>query len=102
MAVLEKEQITQGLARLQEGWQWDRERNELQRTVRMPDFMSGIGLVSAVARVAEEADHHPDIDIRFNKITFHQSTHSAGGITMRDLDLAERIDELVAEAAPEG
>ncbi|RNL81814.1 4a-hydroxytetrahydrobiopterin dehydratase [Halostreptopolyspora alba] len=99
MALLDADQITEGLGRL-EGWEWDPEGNELRRTVHMPDFMSGIHLVTAVARVAEEVDHHPDIDIRFNKVTFHQTTHAVGGVTRRDVDMASRIDALVAEAGP--
>jgi len=48
--------------------------------------------------VAEELDHHPDIDIRWRNLTFHCATHSAGGVTARDLDLAARIDEIIAAA----
>lgn len=99
MALLAADQITEELRRL-DGWQWDREGNELRRTVRMPDFMSGIHVVTAVARAAEEVDHHPDVDIRFNEITFHQTTHAAGGVTQRDVDMAARIDALVAQAGP--
>ncbi|WP_046470553.1 4a-hydroxytetrahydrobiopterin dehydratase [Allosalinactinospora lopnorensis] len=98
MKLLDAEQITEGLNRL-EGWEWDHDRNEIRRTVRMPDFLSGIHLVTAVAHAAEQADHHPDIDIRFNKITFRQITHAAGGITQRDLEMAARINDLVADAA---
>ncbi len=101
MALLDADQIADGLQRL-EGWQWDRETNAIRRTVTMPDFMSGIHLVTAVAHAAEEADHHPDVDIRFNTITFHQSTHFLGGVTSRDMEMAARIDELVADAAPAG
>ncbi|MBB4931974.1 4a-hydroxytetrahydrobiopterin dehydratase [Lipingzhangella halophila] len=101
MAQLDADQIADGLKRL-DGWEWDRDRNEIRRTVHMPDFMSGIHLVTAVAHVAEEADHHPDVDIRFNKITFHQTTHATGGVTHRDMEMAARIDELVADAAPAG
>ncbi|TQN31718.1 4a-hydroxytetrahydrobiopterin dehydratase [Haloactinospora alba] len=99
MALLEQQQIQDGLARL-EGWEWDPESNEIRRTVAMPSFMSGINLVTSVAHVAEQADHHPDMDIRFNRITFHQTTHAAGGVTQQDLDMASRIDELVSDAAP--
>ena len=48
--------------------------------------------VSAVAKAAEAADHHPDIDIRYTKITCTLSTHSAGGVTQKDLDMARKID----------
>ncbi|MDA0563487.1 4a-hydroxytetrahydrobiopterin dehydratase [Streptomonospora sp. S1-112] len=99
MALLSEEQITEGLAGL-EGWEWDREAGALRRSVEMPDFISGIHLVTAVARAAEEVDHHPDIDIRYTTVTFHQTTHAAGGITRADLDMAARIDALAAEALP--
>ena len=60
----------------------------------LPTFLDGIRLVDAVAEVAEELDHHPDIDIRWTSVTFVLSTHSAGGVTERDLTLAGRINEL--------
>jgi 4a-hydroxytetrahydrobiopterin dehydratase len=56
--------------------------------------MDGIRLVQQVAEVAEELDHHPDIDIRWTTVTFTLSTHSAGGLTMKDLRLAADIDKL--------
>ena len=55
-------------------------------------------MIDQVAVVAEEMDHHPDIDLRWRTLTFHCTTHSAGGVTGRDLDLAARIDEIVAAA----
>lgn len=59
-----------------------------------PDFLTGIRIVEAVAVVAEELDHHPDVDIRWRKLTFTLSTHSQGGVTGRDVELAGRIDEI--------
>ncbi|MFC6880975.1 MULTISPECIES: 4a-hydroxytetrahydrobiopterin dehydratase [Actinomadura] len=76
---------------------WTREGGEIRRTVRAPSFMAGIGLVGAVAGAAEDADHHPDIDIRWRTVTFALSTHSAGGLTAKDFDLAGRIDAMAAE-----
>ena len=67
----------------------------LVRSATAPTFPSAIAWVDAVAREAEEIDHHPYIDIRWRTVTFRLSTHSAGGITARDLDLARRIDGLV-------
>ncbi|GAA1074491.1 4a-hydroxytetrahydrobiopterin dehydratase [Nocardiopsis composta] len=101
MALLDERQISEGLAEL-DGWEWHPDAAEIRRTVAMPDFMSAIGLVQAIAHVAEEAGHHPDIDIRYNRLTFHQTTHAAGGVTRADLRLASRIDALVAEALPAG
>jgi 4a-hydroxytetrahydrobiopterin dehydratase len=62
--------------------------------VSAPDFMTGIRLVHDVAVVAEELDHHPDVDIRWRNVTFTLSTHSKGGVTERDVGLARRIDEI--------
>ena len=73
---------------------WRREGDSLVRAVEAPTFPDGIDLVSRVADVAEQRNHHPDIDIRWRTVTFRLSTHSAGGITEADLDLAVTIDEL--------
>ncbi|MGK8522289.1 4a-hydroxytetrahydrobiopterin dehydratase [Nocardia asteroides] len=73
---------------------WTRSGNTLVRTVEAPTFPAGIELVRRVAEVAEEADHHPDIDIRWRKVTFRLSTHSAGGLTALDVALAHQIDRL--------
>ncbi len=73
---------------------WTRQGDALVRAVDSDTFALGIRLVDAVAVVADELDHHPDIDIRWTTVTFRLSTHSAGGITLRDLDLGRRIDAL--------
>jgi 4a-hydroxytetrahydrobiopterin dehydratase len=73
---------------------WRREQDSLVRAIEAPSFPAGIDLVSRVADVAEQRNHHPDIDIRWRTVTFRLSTHSAGGITEADLDLAATIDEL--------
>ena len=59
------------------------------------DVNEAMGFVTRVALAAERADHHPDIDIRWNKVTTTLSTHSEGGITQKDLDMADKIEELV-------
>jgi 4a-hydroxytetrahydrobiopterin dehydratase len=76
---------------------WDGDRDAIRRTVTAPDFRTGINIVDAVADVAEERDHHPDIDIRWRKVTFILTTHSAGGVTEKDIDLARRIDAIATE-----
>lgn len=73
---------------------WRREGNEIVRVVQRVDFVEALRFVNEVGRLAEEADHHPDIDIRWNTVTLRLSTHSAGGITEADLALAQSIDEL--------
>jgi 4a-hydroxytetrahydrobiopterin dehydratase len=79
---------------LREHPDWSREGDAIGRDVQASSFLAGIDLVRRVADAAEEADHHPDIDIRWRTVTFRLSTHSSGGITRLDLDLAEVIDAL--------
>jgi 4a-hydroxytetrahydrobiopterin dehydratase len=74
---------------------WSRDGDALTRTVKAPTFLDGVTLVQRVAEAAEAMNHHPDIDIRYTSLTFTLSTHSEGGLTTNDLDLARRIDELV-------
>ena len=71
---------------------WGRRGDAITRTFQFRNFLTGIDFVSAVAKAAEAADHHPDIDIRYTKITCTLSTHSAGGVTQKDLDMARKID----------
>ena len=73
---------------------WTRDGDAITRTVTAPSFMDGIALVNRVAEAAEAMNHHPDIDIRWTRLTFTLSTHSAGGLTENDLELAGRIDAL--------
>ncbi|MEX1124977.1 MAG: 4a-hydroxytetrahydrobiopterin dehydratase [Acidimicrobiia bacterium] len=76
--------------------EWSRAGNEISRTFEFPDFVESIGFVAEVAVFAEKANHHPDIDIRWNKVTLRLSTHSEGGLTTKDLQLADRFDALYA------
>ncbi|MDV7083599.1 4a-hydroxytetrahydrobiopterin dehydratase [Rhodococcus sp. IEGM 248] len=73
---------------------WRRAGDSLVRTVESPSFPEAVELVRKVAESAEAANHHPDIDIRWRKVTYTLSTHSAGGLTQLDLDLAAQIDSL--------
>jgi 4a-hydroxytetrahydrobiopterin dehydratase len=73
---------------------WSLLGKEIHRTFERKDFVAAMGFVTQVAIIAERADHHPDIDIRWNKVTITLSTHSAGGITAKDFTLAQEIDEL--------
>jgi 4a-hydroxytetrahydrobiopterin dehydratase len=73
---------------------WAKEGDAISRTYEFGDFNESMGFVNRVALTAEKADHHPDIDIRWNKVTLTLSTHSEGGITPKDLDLADRCDGL--------
>lgn len=71
---------------------WSRKGDVITKTFQFRDFLTGINFVSAVAKAADAADHHPDIDIRYTKVTCTLSTHSAGGITQKDLDMARKIE----------
>lgn len=81
-----------------DGWSGDQEA--ITRTVKLPSFPAAIAVVDRVAVVAEDLDHHPDIDIRWRTLVFRCATHSAGGVTGRDVELARRIDEIVAAQEP--
>lgn len=90
------EQVSGALAGLAD---WQREGAAIARTVTLPTFTAAIEAVRAVAEIAEARDHHPDIDIRWRTVTFRCSTHSAGGITGRDVELAGGIDRVLTELA---
>jgi 4a-hydroxytetrahydrobiopterin dehydratase len=74
---------------------WEVEGKALERTFEFEDFAQAIDFVNGLAELAEDADHHPDIDVRYNKVRVILSTHSKGGLTEMDFDLAEKIDTLV-------
>ncbi|HKT05026.1 MAG TPA: 4a-hydroxytetrahydrobiopterin dehydratase [Rugosimonospora sp.] len=92
-SVLSSEQLAAALGELP-GWSGD--PDGISRSVTAPTFLDGIRLVDAVAAAAEAADHHPDIDIRWRTVTFRLSTHSAGGVTEKDLSLARSINTLAS------
>lgn len=75
---------------------WSRRGDALVKSHQFAAFLDGIAFVQRVAEAAEAADHHPDIDIRYTKVTCTLSTHSAGGITQKDLDLAAEIERVAA------
>jgi 4a-hydroxytetrahydrobiopterin dehydratase len=74
---------------------WNEERDEIVRQVVFHDFIAAMDFVNAVAAKAESAGHHPDIDIRYNKVRLALVSHDAGGLTQRDFDLAESIEALL-------
>ncbi len=73
---------------------WTEVDGALQRELEFDSFPSAIAFVDRLAEVAEAENHHPDIDIRYRRVLVRWSTHSAGGITDRDRELAARTDEL--------
>lgn len=76
---------------------WSGSTTSLERTITAPDFVTAVRVVDDVAVAAEQANHHPDIDIRWRRVRFVLSTHDAGGVTQKDLDLARTIDGIADE-----
>jgi 4a-hydroxytetrahydrobiopterin dehydratase len=75
--------------------EWQEVDGALQREIELPSFVEAIAFVSDVAALAERENHHPDIAISYRKVTLRWTTHSAGGITERDRELAGRTDALL-------
>jgi len=73
---------------------WQLEHGELVRTFTFVDFRASLAFVNQVGELAEAAGHHPDIDIRYNKVRLALVTHDAGGLTAKDFDLAGEMNEL--------
>ena len=73
---------------------WTLTPRGIEKRFEMENFLSVMNLVNRVADLAEEANHHPDITINYNKVTFTLTTHDAGGITEKDFDLAQRIEAI--------
>ncbi|MEV0727430.1 4a-hydroxytetrahydrobiopterin dehydratase [Polymorphospora sp. NPDC050346] len=94
--VLDTDALRGELAGLEGDWAGD--STAITRTAELPGFVEAIAVVDRVAVVAEELDHHPDIDIRWRTLTFRCATHSEGGVTERDIELARRIDEIIGAA----
>jgi 4a-hydroxytetrahydrobiopterin dehydratase len=90
MSRLPDAEITGRLARLPG---WERRGGEIRRVFSFADFEEAMVFVNRVAELAEAMNHHPDIDIRYSKVTLTLSTHDAGGLTARDFDLAGRVPE---------
>jgi 4a-hydroxytetrahydrobiopterin dehydratase len=89
--LLAEEDIQKGLSSLKA---WKRDGSEIAKQFELKDFVHAIGFVNSVALLAEKANHHPDIDIRWNKVRLVLSTHSAGGLTEKDFNLAKQIESL--------
>ncbi len=72
--------------------EWEVEKHHIERTFEFDDFTQAIDFVNAVADIAEAEEHHPDIDIRYTKIRVALSTHSEGGVTELDFEVAKKIE----------
>lgn len=91
MAKLSEDELATGLGRLPG---WSREGDTIERTYRLPDFRTALAFVTYVGELAEHANHHPDVDIRYDRVRLALSTHSEGGLTGKDLELARKIDQI--------
>jgi 4a-hydroxytetrahydrobiopterin dehydratase len=91
MPPLNKTQVTRGLRSLP---QWSRRSRTIRRTFEFKGFMDAIAFVDRVAIRAEKSDHHPDIDIRWNRVTLALTTHSEGGLTAKDFAMARLCDRV--------
>ena len=75
---------------------WSKRSGVISKTFTRPTFPDAIAFVDRIAVAAETAAHHPDIDVRYTKVTLALSTHDSGGLTQKDIDLARAIEELAA------
>ena len=91
MDKLTSDQIKSGLASVPE---WKQKGDSITRTFQFKDFVEAMKFVNKVARPAEKAQHHPDIDIRWNKVTLTLTTHDQGGLTEKDFALAKKFDRI--------
>jgi 4a-hydroxytetrahydrobiopterin dehydratase len=91
MSVLTEEVVQERLRSLPE---WKREGKEIVRHYQFPDFAAAMVFVNQVAEKAETAGHHPDIDIRYNKVRLALVSHDKGGLTERDMKMAQALNSL--------
>jgi 4a-hydroxytetrahydrobiopterin dehydratase len=99
MAALSDAEITAALQRLP---QWERAGDEIVRTFECAGFPDAIAFVVRVAFFAEQANHHPDLDIRWRKVRVALTSHDVGGLTDRDIDLAQKISDAFDRGAAGG
>ena len=78
---------------------WSKRAQTILRTFEFEGFLEGIAFVNRIARKAQKLNHHPDIDIRYNKVTLKLTTHDEGGITEKDFSLAGHCDEAFAKCS---
>ena len=90
-ALIAQSNLKQMMKRIPE---WETNKKSIERTFEFDDFDQAIDFVNAVAEIADEEEHHPDIDVRWNKVRLVLCTHSEGGLTDLDFQVAEKIDTL--------
>jgi 4a-hydroxytetrahydrobiopterin dehydratase len=92
MALLSDDEVQDRLEQLETGWR--REGDSIARQFKFDDFQGSVDFVNRITPPAEEMGHHPDLEISWNKVSVLLSTHSEGGITENDFELAKRIEDL--------
>ena len=92
--VFSRNEISLGLKAIPK---WSQQNQSILRTYKFEGFLKGIKFVERIARKAQKINHHPDIDIRFNKVTLTLSTHDQGGVTQKDFSLAKQFDEVFSK-----
>lgn len=90
MPLLNEKQISENLGSLNE---WEQDGKTITKTYKTKNYIETIGFVNRIALLAERADHHPDLGVHYNKVVVTLSTHSEGGITDKDINLAKEIEE---------
>jgi 4a-hydroxytetrahydrobiopterin dehydratase len=93
---LSDDEIAADLARLPG---WSREGDEIVKEYELPSFPDAIAFVTRIADLAEDANHHPDLDIRYRKVRVALSSHDAGGLTAKDTALAEQVEQAAGTSA---
>jgi 4a-hydroxytetrahydrobiopterin dehydratase len=93
MSLLTDVEITTGMSLLP-NWELSLDRTSISTSFELTDFVAALDLVNQIGHEAEQRQHHPDIDIRWNTVTLVLSTHSEGGLTEADLALAQRINDV--------
>jgi 4a-hydroxytetrahydrobiopterin dehydratase len=92
--LLSEQDVATGLAALNPGWSGG--TDHIQRSIEFADFLTAVAFVNELAPRCEELDHHPDLALRWRWVDVQLSTHSAGGVTRKDLELAGIVDEVAA------
>jgi 4a-hydroxytetrahydrobiopterin dehydratase len=95
---LDEAALAEAVAGLEE-WRLDREAGAIRRSFKFADFVEAFGFMARVALRAQAMDHHPDWSNSYNKVEITLSTHSAGGVSRNDIELARAIDKLVEKGA---
>ncbi|HEY5979554.1 MAG TPA: 4a-hydroxytetrahydrobiopterin dehydratase [Microlunatus sp.] len=93
MTLLDDAEITAGLTTLPT-WTLSEDKTSISTSIELVDFVAALDLVNLIGHEAEQRGHHPDIDIRWNTVTLVLSSHSEGGLTQADLNLAQRINDI--------